>query len=428
MRRPSREMGYFERSIRRLKECFLSLGDAQEAGLLVMNRGFSRFAHVVGLVCLGGAALEVVGYQQARPGADVWPALFPLVGIIILLVILEFRRTNAWAVAYLVVGTAGAFWFAVTLFQAIPTLDETNAEPISLVKASLILVGGAGYSARSSIIWCFLGFAVGELAAVTAALLTPARWVGDITTTSVEIALLLIFITVSLTSARLLRARPRIDRAAIDDEVSTIRRRIEVRAAALMHDTVLSHLAAVAHADDGVLPEDLRTEVSQDLDVLMGENWLSEASPEPLADGRPDWRNSALFIAVQQSRDESLIVDVTGDVSAASRLAWEVDAAVGLAVRQCLVNVMRHADVGRAEVVVIGSDDTISVMVIDAGRGFAGSQVGADRLGLRQSVLRRIELVGGRVRVWSTPGRGTSVMISVPAARHANSMAAVRDD
>ncbi len=54
-------------------------------------------------------------------------------------------------------------------------------------------------------------------------------------------------------------------------------------------------------------------------------------------------------------------------------------------------------------------------MVIDAGRGFSEEHVGVDRLGLRQSVRRRIESVGGGVQLWSTPGRGTSIMLRLPA-------------
>ncbi|HEY5229783.1 MAG TPA: ATP-binding protein, partial [Galbitalea sp.] len=124
---------------------------------------------------------------------------------------------------------------------------------------------------------------------------------------------------------------------------------------------------------------------------------------------------SALLAAVQEARDLSLAVDVTGDPGAIGRLTSERDVAVGLAVKQCLVNVLRHAQIGRAEVVVIGSVTDVSVMVIDAGRGFSEQLIASDRLGLRQSVRRRIESVGGEVRLWSTPGRGTSVLIRVPS-------------
>jgi signal transduction histidine kinase len=141
--------------------------------------------------------------------------------------------------------------------------------------------------------------------------------------------------------------------------------------------------------------------------------------PAPTVDDplRADWRHSALFSAVQEARDLSLSVDLTGDPGAIARLTSEQDVAVGLAAKQCLVNVLRHAQVDRAEVVVIGSATDVSVMVIDAGRGFSEQLVASDRLGLRQSVRRRIENVGGEVQLWSTPGRGTSVLIRVPADR-----------
>jgi signal transduction histidine kinase len=209
--------------------------------------------------------------------------------------------------------------------------------------------------------------------------------------------------------------RPELDRAVIDDELSVVRYRTEVRAAALMHDTVLGHLSAIAAGADGALQSRLKNEIERDLALLIGEDWLNDPAPAADEQSRSDWRRSALLAAVQEARDLSLTVEVTGDPGAIGRLTSERDVAVGLAAKQCLVNVLRHAEVHRAEVVVIGSDSDVSVMVIDAGRGFSEQQIASDRLGLRQSVRRRIESVGGEVRLWSTPGRGTSVLIRVPA-------------
>ena len=86
---------------------------------------------------------------------------------------------------------------------------------------------------------------------------------------------------------------------------------------------------------------------------------------------------------------------------------------------QCLVNVVDHAGIGSAEVILTASDDEVSVMVLDSGRGFSIDDTGSDRLGLRQSVKRRVEAVDGSVRIWSTPGAGTSVIIRLPAERAA---------
>jgi signal transduction histidine kinase len=235
----------------------------------------------------------------------------------------------------------------------------------------------------------------------------------------VIVGLVLVEGTDAVTRSRRVAVSPELDRAVLDDELSVIRYRTEVRAAALMHDTVLGDLAAIAASSDGALPKRLRTEIERDLATLVGQDWLIEPTPTVDDPSRLDWRRSALMTAVREARDLSLTVEVTGDPSAIARLSAEQDVAVGLAAKQCLVNVLRHAQVERAEVVVIGSESDVSIMVIDAGRGFAEELVGTDRLGLRQSVRRRIESVGGDVRLWSTPGRGTSILIRVPAPQTA---------
>jgi hypothetical protein len=40
--------------------------------------------------------------------------------------------------------------------------------------------------------------------------------------------------------------------------------------------------------------------------------------------------------------------------------------------------------------------------------------VPADRLGVRGSIIERMEAVGGSAQIWSTPGGGTSVVLTVP--------------
>ena len=54
------------------------------------------------------------------------------------------------------------------------------------------------------------------------------------------------------------------------------------------------------------------------------------------------------------------------------------------------------------------------LLVVDEGRGFDPAAVPEDRLGLRASVQERLAVLGGSVAVWSRPGRGTSVKISIP--------------
>ncbi|HEX3680560.1 MAG TPA: ATP-binding protein [Galbitalea sp.] len=390
-------------------------GQPQHVGLLAVNRAFSRFAHVTGYACLCGAILEVIGYQADAPSALIWPVLLLLATTLALLVFLDRWRTGPYSLLFLIVGGVSQYWLSVSLLAAFPSVRMSHTLILSLVSVSLVLVCGPGFVPSSTIIWGTVGFAIGQVASLAAAFSTGSPFRVDAIAIVVEVGLVLVELTDAVTRGRRLAVRPELDRAVIDDELSVLRYRTEVRAAALMHDTVLGHLSAIAAGSDGALQPRLRSEIEKDLAVLIGEEWLNDPTPAPDDPSRSDWRRSALLSAVQEVRDLSLTVDVTGDPGAIGRLTAERDVAVGLAAKQCLVNVLRHAQVDHAEVVVIGSRTDVSIMVIDAGRGFSEQLVASDRLGLRQSVRRRIENVGGEVQLWSTPGRGTSVLIRVPA-------------
>jgi signal transduction histidine kinase len=390
-----------------------------------MTQAFSRFAHVLAWVNLLAAAGEIVGYSDARPPDSLLPALAALAIIAAALYALDRRRSTLGAIGFLVGGGGALYWFALTVVAPTGQLAASNIAPLSLAKIALVLVGGSSRSAWKSILWCTSGFVVAEGVTVIACLQSGAIIRPDIVTIIIEVGLVSVFVVIGLTRPRLQRARPDLVRAARDEQRAALRYRIEVKAAALMHDTILSDLAALTRSDVGRLDTALRHQIETDLPVLIGEEWLSDPSPESVSRARNDWKRSALLAAVQEVRGHRLAIEVTGDLAAVGRLTEERDVAVGLAVKQCLVNVINHAGVASAEVVIIGSEDEVSVMVIDTGRGFSEQLVSSDRLGLRQSVRRRIEAVGGGVQIWSTPGRGTSVMIRVPAsATHV----VVRDD
>jgi signal transduction histidine kinase len=214
-------------------------------------------------------------------------------------------------------------------------------------------------------------------------------------------------------------------RAAVEEQLAAMRYRIEVKAAALMHDSVLSHLAAIAGSSEPELDSTLRTQIQRDLEFLAGEEWLIERASEASTGPDPAMRKTPLYAAIREMQLSGLEVECTGDGKALCTLGAECSAALGLAVKQCLVNVLRHSGVTKAEVAVFAAGSEVSVLVIDAGCGFSESDTSADRLGLKQSVRARIEAVGGSVRVWSTPGRGTSIMIRVPVHE---TLASVRAD
>jgi hypothetical protein len=189
-----------------------------------------------------------------------------------------------------------------------------------------------------------------------------------------------------------------------------------VKAAALMHDTVLGHLGAIASAPDGALDPRMRTQIERDLQLLLGEDWLSDETPGVAGELRADWQHSGLFAAIQEGRMLGLEVQTTGELGAVGRLDRQTSIAMGQAVKQCLVNVSKHSGTMFAEVAVYAAGNELCVMVIDSGKGFDEASAPRDRMGLRTSVHQRIEAVGGQAQVWSTPGRGTSIMLRVPTA------------
>ncbi len=376
---------------------------------------FARYAVVVGYVCIAGALAEVLGYQWAQPSRVLWLSVAPLALAVAALVLLERRRTIVSSLVFLVLGGFAQYWLSVTMLSPLPPDVTASASVLLLVPVALVAGTGAANGPALTALWCAIGFADGQLASWAAALVSHTTARLDVLALGTGVAMVVITLVISTTDAPGDSVRRELDRAVADEELFALRYRIEVRAAALMHDMVLSHLAAVGAEPDGALQPRLRSQIENDLAVLVGEEWLSDPTPEAGAAARSDWQRSWLLKAVQEARDLPLQVTVTGDLGAVARMSREREAALGLAVKQCLVNVLRHAGVDSAEVVVIASNEDVTVMVIDAGRGFSEQEVASDRLGLRQSVRRRIESVGGDVRLWSTPGRGTSVMMRMPA-------------
>ena len=83
------------------------------------------------------------------------------------------------------------------------------------------------------------------------------------------------------------------------------------------------------------------------------------------------------------------------------------------AAREALVNAGKHAGAEAADVYAEALAGELNIFVRDRGVGFDVGAVPADRHGIRDSIRARVEKVGGRVRVSSTPGEGTEVELTV---------------
>ena len=84
-------------------------------------------------------------------------------------------------------------------------------------------------------------------------------------------------------------------------------------------------------------------------------------------------------------------------------------------VQEALTNVVRHARATRVEVHADRSETSARIEVRDDGVGFSPASV---KLGLGLAGMReRASLAGGSVTIRSSPGRGTSLVLVLPASR-----------
>jgi len=187
----------------------------------------------------------------------------------------------------------------------------------------------------------------------------------------------------------------------------------EQREVALLHDTVLNDLALVVNGPDQ-LDERMRERMREDVATLSRHAALTGIEQAEFVDANDASLRNQLLLLVSDFQWRGLGVEVTGDTGRVARMTPEaVDAAVG-ALRACLENVLRHSGVLSAEIAISATDDFVTWTVNDAGKGFDLTAVGPDRLGLRSSVVNRVESAGGHAKIYSSPGNGTSVLLTLP--------------
>lgn len=100
------------------------------------------------------------------------------------------------------------------------------------------------------------------------------------------------------------------------------------------------------------------------------------------------------------------------------RLPEHVEIALYRIAQECVQNIVKHARATVAGLRFDVHDGTARLEVTDDGVGFDASMTSAKRDGMGgyglRSMVERAELVGGRLRIRSRPGGGTTVTVSVP--------------
>ncbi|MFF9563522.1 sensor histidine kinase [Leifsonia sp. NPDC014704] len=409
----------------------MSLGLPSHLARPANSRALATAARWAGLICLAAAVVNVGTASLVDGNVTSWVTLLVLMPMVALLLALARGRTAGLTIAYLLVGTVCTYFYVVALFTSTPAYTDTNLFVVALPVVAMTLVGGTGTGALAGILWATLGFALAEAAVILGAATTGRAYIPDAISLGAYLLLVGVLTYDGLTRGTRSRAQAALHRAVRDARLVDLRRELLAASTADLHDTVLSELVAVAGAQPGPLDERLARRIDADLSGLAA---------VPTADGvgvagvpgaagvarvpqvarlagireADPWYDSELHRAIEAARDEGLTVDISGDRTAYTTLGDDARRALGLAVRQCLVNVVRHSGSPSAEVALSAGSGSLSVMVVDGGSGFPTSAPAADRLGLRQSVGDRIARVGGTVDIYSSADVGTTVILTVP--------------
>jgi signal transduction histidine kinase len=96
------------------------------------------------------------------------------------------------------------------------------------------------------------------------------------------------------------------------------------------------------------------------------------------------------------------------------RLRQDVETALYRVVQEALTNVVKHSGAGAASVVLAQGDDNVTAVVEDDGRGFEPHD-NAEGFGLA-AMAERLALIGGRLKIESGAGKGTTIVAEAPLA------------
>ncbi|BBH16649.1 histidine kinase [Nocardioides baekrokdamisoli] len=170
--------------------------------------------------------------------------------------------------------------------------------------------------------------------------------------------------------------------------------------AAHLHDSVLQTLAMIQRsAGDPETVAQLARSQERDL-----RTWLYEPGVEGTV-------AAALRQAAAEIEDTHRVkVDavVVGDAPLTE------SSAIVAAAREAMANAARHGGGSAVSVYAEVSDDTVEVFVRDRGPGFDIDAIPADRHGVRDSIVGRMERHGGTAEIVSQLGEGTNVRLRQP--------------
>ena len=308
-----------------------------------------------------------------------WPIAELLLGVGLLIagVGLVLERTGVHLrLELLLPGLAVLVGVGLTWWQiADRDRPDRNALPRALGALALVAVGVLMFfvTAREPNAWTVVGAALAVLAGVA---LAAAPWV--------------LRLNRELMAERAARAR--------EAERSDI--------AAHLHDSVLQTLALIQQRSE---PGSEVARIARGQERELRE-WLFRA-----ADGAPaphleavdtELRTHAAALEAEHPVRFEVVAVGAGDGLIAP-------APIVAAAREAMLNAARHAG-GDVTVFLEVTRDRLAIDVTDRGPGLDPNDLPEGRMGVRESILGRMQRAGGRARIVPGPGGGTSVRLDIP--------------
>jgi phage shock protein PspC (stress-responsive transcriptional regulator) len=223
---------------------------------------------------------------------------------------------------------------------------------------------------------------------------------GSVRQLGLVIALALLGVALVLGPALL-----RLSRDLSRERAERIRSQERADVAAHLHDSVLQTLALIQRqAGDPQTVVQLARTQEREL-----RSWLFEPD-----DARADsFRTVLQRVAAEVEASHRVPVElvVVGDAQ-----LDEPARALVAASREAMVNAARHSGAARIDVYAEVQAGRLEVGVRDRGCGFEPSLVPPDRLGVRSSIIDRLNRHGGHAEISTSPGAGTEVRMDVPVA------------
>jgi signal transduction histidine kinase len=308
-------------------------------------------------------------------------------GLLLLSLLLTLRALGVWVSDLIVwpvvlVTVGGALlWREAGARSRVLAEDEPPSEEESVVAASRTGIGVA----------LVIGAGVAFLSAAGA--LSAAR--------NVLLAVLVVAVVLGVIFGPWI---VRLARSLTEERAERIRTEERAEISAHLHDSVLQTLALVQQrSNDPKAVEALARRQERELRAWLGRR----AAP-----GGAETLGAALEAAAGEvERDHGARVEVVsvGEVPLDERAQALVAAA-----REAMVNAAKFGAGSVVDVFAEAGDDQVEVFVRDRGPGFDPAAVAADRRGVRESIIGRMERNGGRAMINSRPGEGTEVELTMP--------------